>query len=144
MIASHPLSTNTSQLRIKLTNKDGKGMYTYNRTRRWLQDRNRTCLPKCSCGSNCCLCLIAVLLMCLYRVGGGHTGGDGLCKDINNHEKAWMLWCYVHIQNENEFTFLASASTVKEARSFWFYVHAQKQRFTFLASNRQTHAANHH
>jgi hypothetical protein len=47
-------------------------------------------------------------------------------------------------RNEKEFTFLASASTVKEARSFWFYVHAQKQRFTFLASNRQTHAANHH
>jgi hypothetical protein len=34
------------------------------------------------------LWLIAVLLMCLYRVRGGHTGGDELCKDINNHEKA--------------------------------------------------------
>lgn len=41
-------------------------------------------------------------------------------------------------RNEKEFTFLASASTVKEARSCLFYAHAQKQRFIFLASNRQT------
>jgi hypothetical protein len=34
MIVYHPLSTNTSQLQIKLTNKDGKGKYTYNRTKK--------------------------------------------------------------------------------------------------------------